>query len=71
MAYTASGSLVYISDCPNINGGLTMNMIPAKTSSKLIISDEEIFSFRKILAWIVVNIGEVADIIIQSAKGKC
>ena len=48
-----------------------MKIIPTKTRIRLIVSAVAIFSLRKNLAWIVVNIGEVADIIIQSAKGKC
>ena len=42
IAYKASGSSAYILECPNINGGFTMKIIPANTSTKLRISLKEL-----------------------------
>ena len=50
IAYKASGSSAYILECPNMNGGFTIKIIPANTSNKLRISLGTIGSFRNILA---------------------
>ena len=50
IAYKASGSSLYIFECPNINGGFTIKIIPANTRNKLRISLGTMGSFRKNLA---------------------
>ena len=67
----ACGSLVYKSVHPNMNGGFTIKMMPPNTSPMLIKSVFKMGSFKNHLAKNTVNIGDVAEIIITSAIGKC
>ena len=54
-----------------MNGGLTIKMMPPNTSPMLIKSVFKMGSFKNHLAKNTVNIGDVAEIIITSAIGKC
>ena len=70
-AQGASGSVVYNSVEPKMNGGLTTKTIPAKTNITLSMSAGTIGSLMNNLAKKAVNMGDVAEIITVSASGKC
>lgn len=70
-AFRASGSVEDSIESPNRKGGLTIKMMPINTRTTLMISTAMIGSLMNSLAKNTVNMGDVEDIIIQSANGKC
>jgi hypothetical protein len=55
-------TVLYTSNSPNMNGGLTIKTSPARTKATLKRSRITIGSFKNILAEMTVKIGAVAEI---------